>query len=480
MEKSNTYYQNNFAGNLANKLNDLTNAIPELIHSVMDQFVPKALALIIGIYTLSQANIVFGIVMACWVTLFIGSSFMAAKYLVPLADKWSDSKSQITGKVVDMLSNILSVLLFERRKFELKNLNKSLDNAVQAETKLQYVYFAIWCAYGILLIVVQAINFYFLIKGLEEGWVTVGDFALIITLNISITNFLWDFTYDLAVFYKAPGQATQGLRAIFADVEIQDAKNATILEVARGDIEFKDVTFHYKGTNSLFQNKSIHIKSGEKVGLVGYSGSGKTTFVNLILRLYDIKSGEILIDGQNIRTVTQDSLRANVTMIPQDPALFHRSLKDNIRYGKPDATDEQVIEAAKRANAHEFIMKLEEQYDSLVGERGVKISGGQRQRIAIARAFLKNSPILVMDEATSQLDSLTENYIQESLWELMQGKTTLVIAHRLSTLKKMDRILVFRNGHIIEDGTHKELLKKGKAYKKLWDAQVGGFLPDEV
>ena len=230
---------------------------------------------------------------------------------------------------------------------------------------------------------------------------------------------------------------------------------------------------------SLFEKESVSIEAGQKVGLVGYSGSGKSTFVNLILRLYDVKNGSILIDDQDIKNVTQSSLRNSIAMIPQDPSLFHRSLMENIRYGSMSATDEDVVLAAKKAHAHEFISALPQKYDSLVGDKGVKLSGGQRQRIAIARATLKNAPILILDEATSQLDSVTENLIQESLLELMKNKTTIVIAHRLSTLLHMDRILVFDKGKIVEDGTHSELFAKSGLYKHLWDAQVGGFLGDE-
>lgn len=261
--------------------------------------------------------------------------------------------------------------------------------------------------------------------------------------------------------------------------EIQDKPDAVSLKCNSGQITFNNVKFHYDGTEPLFQNKSITIKTGQKVGLVGYSGGGKSTFVNLILRLYDVTDGAILIDDQDICNVTQDSLRAKIAMIPQDPSLFHRTLMENIRYGKIDASDDEVIEAAKKAHAHEFISKLPQGYESLVGERGVKLSGGQRQRIAIARAILKNAPILILDEATSQLDSVTESNIQESLWELMQDKTTIVIAHRLSTLLHMDRILVFDQGKIIEDGTHQELLDKNGMYRILWNAQIDGFLPDK-
>ncbi len=261
--------------------------------------------------------------------------------------------------------------------------------------------------------------------------------------------------------------------------EFQDLPGAYELKVTKGIISFDRVLFHYKGITPLFHNKSVIIEAGQKAGLVGYSGSGKSTFVNLILRLYDVTEGYILIDGQDIRGCTQDSLRKNIAMIPQDPSLFHRTLMENIRYGRIDANDESVVEAAKRAHAHEFIAKLPQGYNSLVGERGVKLSGGQRQRIAIARAILKNAPILILDEATSALDSVVESDIQQSLWELMQGKTTIVIAHRLSTLLHMDRILVFDMGKIVEDGTHTELLAMNGMYKTLWEAQVGGFLLDQ-
>jgi len=280
-------------------------------------------------------------------------------------------------------------------------------------------------------------------------------------------------------FNQAVGKCRQSLSSLIVETEINDKPGAKELSVRKGKIVFDSVKFHYKGTEPLFQNKSVIIEADQRVGLVGYSGSGKSTFVNLILRLYDVTDGAILIDGQDIRDVTQQSLRRSIAVIPQDPSLFHRSLMENIRYGKANATDKEVIIAAKKAHIHESIGKLQQGYDSLVGERGIKLSGGQRQRISIARAILKNAPILILDEATSQLDSVTEALIQDSLLELMQGKTTMVVAHRLSTLLHMDRILVFDKGIIVEDGTHNTLVKKKGLYKALWDAQVGGFLPDQ-
>ena len=258
--------------------------------------------------------------------------------------------------------------------------------------------------------------------------------------------------------------------------DVLDSPQAVPLVITQGEIIFENVSFHY-GEKKLFHNKAVHIKAGEKVGLVGYSGAGKSTFVNLILRFYPVEKGRILIDGQNIASVTLESLRAQVALVPQDPVLFHRSLEDNIRYGRTDASQGEVKDIAKLAHCDEFITKCPDGYASLVGERGTKLSGGERQRIAIARAMLNKAPILILDEATSALDSVTENYIQESLENLMQNRTTLVIAHRLSTLAKMDRILVFDQGKIVEQGTHTELLSKGGHYAHMWQMQAGGFLP---
>ena len=250
------------------------------------------------------------------------------------------------------------------------------------------------------------------------------------------------------------------------------------MQVKHGEIVFENASFQYREATPLFDQLNVRIQAGEKVGLVGYSGSGKTTFAHLILRLFDLESGRILIDGQDIGRVSQNSLRQSVSFIPQDPTLFHRSILENIRYAKPDATEAEVVLAAKAAHADEFIMALPEGYEALVGERGVKLSGGQRQRIAIARAMLKNAPILILDEATSALDSITEHLIQESLDQLMEAKTTIVIAHRLSTLLHMDRIIVFHHGQIVESGSHRALLEKNGRYAQLWKSQVGGFLPD--
>lgn len=476
VDKSHNYYQNNFSGNLANKVNDLTNSVPDLLYILIDRFFSNFLALFIAIFTLWQVGPIFAVAMLICTSLLLLVSLAVSGRLARQADDWSEYGSIIAGKIVDALSNILSIRLFAAKISEKSILSNAFDAAVKAERKLQWSYFWMWFAYGYTFFVLEILNFYFLCKGRQEGWITVGDFALVLVINLSIIDFLWQLAQEFSQFASLFGRITQALRAVLAVPELTDQPNAHKLKVTQGNITFDQVTFHYKGTEPIFYNQSIAIMAGKKFGLVGYSGAGKSTFVNLILRLYDVTAGAILIDGQNIKDVMQDSLHENIAMIPQDPSLFHRSLMENIRYGRITASDDEVIVAAHKAHAHEFIARLPQGYDSLVGERGVKLSGGQRQRIAIARAILKNAPILILDEATSQLDAVTEHLIQKSLWDLMQNKTTIVIAHRLSTLLTMDRILVFDKGKITEEGSHSELIAQAGLYKNLWDAQVGGFL----
>ncbi|GFR08293.1 uncharacterized ABC transporter ATP-binding protein HI_1051 [Trichonephila clavata] len=419
LNQDNSYYQNNFSGSLANKVNDLTNYIPDIMQIMADRVMGRALALSIAIYFLWQVNINFALLMLTWSALFVLSSLLLAGKVTRLADAWSELGSSITGKMVDVFSNIMSVRLFASKYQERLSLQSTYSEAVKAEQKLQWLYMWIFTFYGFLFLIMQILNLYFLVKGRKQELITTGDFAFVMNVNIAIANFLWVIAKDFSQFSKAWGRITQALRTITSIPETQDQPDAVDLVIKRGEITFNQVHFYYKDAEPIFENKSIIIESGQKVGLVGYSGGGKSTFVNLILRLYDVKSGKISIDGQDIRNVTQDSLHRNIGMIPQDPSLFHRTLMENIRYGKADASDDEVIEAAKRAHAHEFISKLPQGYESLVGERGVKLSGGQRQRIAIARAILKNAPILILDEATSALDTPTEQLIQESLNEKM-------------------------------------------------------------
>ena len=330
---------------------------------------------------------------------------------------------------------------------------------------------------GFLMIGLEIGIFYLGIRLWEQGSFTVGDFVLLQSYILIVFMKIWDFGRVMRHLYRDLADAEEMTEILETSHEIVDSHDAKDLKVAKGEIEFSDVVFSYRKTRKIFSKFNLKIKPNERVALVGPSGSGKSTITRLLLRLHDISGGKILIDGQRIKKVTQDSLWRNISLVPQDPILFHRTLMENIRYGKTDATDEEVFEAARLAYCHEFISEFPEGYDTYVGERGVKLSGGERQRVVIARAILRNAPILVLDEATSSLDSGSENLIQNALDNLMKDKTVIVIAHRLSTIMKMDRIVVIDKGDIVEEGTHTALLKKrGGVYKKLWELQAGGFI----
>lgn len=479
MQHSLNLYQDHFAGNLGNKIKDVMSSVPDLVRISIYWIFNNILALLIAMGTLWSLNAKFAAALSIWVTIFILGTLALSHRARELSDRAAEVRSQMVGTLVDILSNMVSVHLFTGQQRERRILHRILDQHVESDQTRDWFLLKLFAFQGTSFVIYQAICLFWLIAGFKQHWVTAGDFAMVLTINIAIVDCLWSFSREISQFSECVGSISQGLRIVLSKPTVQDQPNAKDLIIDQGEIVFDAVEFHYKNAERLFQNKSVTLSAGQKVGLVGYSGSGKSTFVNLILRLFDVTAGEIRIDGQNIKTVTQNSLRRQIGMIPQDPYLFHRSLLENIRYGYPDAEDEAVFKATKKAHAHQFILTLPYGYQSLVGERGVKLSGGQRQRIAIARTILKNAPILILDEATSQLDSITESEIQESLWQLMEDKTTIVIAHRLSTLLHMDRILVFDQGKIVEDGSHHDLMALKGVYKSLWDSQVSGFLPEQ-
>jgi ATP-binding cassette subfamily B protein len=477
MQHSLAVFHNNFAGNLATKIKDVMSYMPDLIR-ILDSRIAVIMGMFVALFTMWTVKYEFALLFLAWLLSFglITRIFINKARL--LSEQQADIRSKTVGQMVDILSNILNVKLFANQKAESQRLHGYLDKYVHAEKRRDWYFFWINLTQGLSFVIYQFICFALLIYWFSLGQVSAGDFALLAMLNIAMINELWNLSKDLLNIADLYSNIVQGLSVVLQPIGLLDKPTAQKLHVTHGDICFENIFFQYNDLAPIFSDKSVTINGRQKVGLVGYSGGGKSTFVNLILRLYAPKAGRILIDGQDIQDVTQNSLHANIAMIPQDPSLFHRSLMENIRYGRLEATDEEVIFAAQQANAHEFIMQLPQQYNSLVGERGVKLSGGQRQRIAIARAILKNAPILILDEATSQLDSVTEQQIQTSLWQAMQNKTVLVIAHRLSTLLHMDRILVFHHGKVIEEGTHAELIQQDGMYKTLWDTQVGGFLAD--
>lgn len=476
-KQSHQYYQNNFAGSLANKINDVSYGLTEVIQIIFNEFMACFLGMTIAIAVLYTVRPMVALIFFIWLIVFLSGSWYFARNAHDLSDEASERRSEMTGKIVDIVGNMAVVRLFSRRKLEQRNVEHWATDAADAERRFDKQLNKLFAYQSVSFLLMNGIVLFYLIAARQHGQITVGDFALVFTLNASIVDSLWNMGRQFITFSEQLGKMTQGLKILLQTPEIQDSPQACPLKISRGEIEFKQVEFGYQ-KKPLFKNLSVKIAPGQKVGLVGYSGSGKTTFVNLIMRLFDIKAGAIAIDGQIIAKVTQESLRAEISFIPQDPTLFHRSILENIRYGRPDASSEEVIAAAKAAHAHEFIEKLPLGYHALVGERGIKLSGGQRQRIAIARAILKNAKIAILDEATSALDSITEQLIQDSLLKLAENGTTLVIAHRLSTLMQMDRILVFDRGRILEDGSHAELIARQGLYARLWQSQVNGFLAD--
>ncbi|MDB6096202.1 MAG: multidrug resistance transporter ATP-binding protein [Francisellaceae bacterium] len=476
LSASHQYFQNNLSGRISKQINTLADNIDLILHYYSCDFIRGFSLLLLAFSSAFYINPYFFYILLVWFIAFSSFSLFMSKELVELSSQHVASESDISGQLVDSISNVNNIRFFAQSSEEISRFQKYLLDAETVFQKRELFALKLHSGQGLLISIMLGFMIYFLIYFYEQHKISIGDFALILGLSVEVGHMTWYTMQQVDKFNQAIGKCKQSLSQLNISPEIQDIKNASHLLVTKGKITFAGVKFNYSDNENLFQNKSVIIEAGQKVGLVGHSGGGKTTFVNLILRLFDVVEGKILIDDQDIRKVTQESLRRQIAIIPQDPSLFHRTLMENIRYGRIDATDEEVIEAAKKANAHEFIKKLPEGYNSLVGERGLKLSGGQRQRIAIARAILKNARILILDEATSQLDSVTENQIQKSLSQLMQNKTSIIIAHRLSTLLNMDRILVFNQGEIVEDGSHSDLLANNSLYKKLWDAQVGGFL----
>jgi len=472
------YFQDNLAGTVASNINRIVDCVEEIVTMYISQLTKTFVQLVCAIVGMYFVHRFFSIILICWVAIFFKISYTYSKKVIALGDEYAESKAEVSGKVTDSIASSINVRLFAREKFEISSLWYWLKNMADKYRKKDWFLLKLWCVQGFSVTILIGVMAITLLKLKTQNLITVGDFAFILSLTVYVAENIWWITEQIDRMNVSIGNCNQALKSLIVPHEIIDQEDAKPLIVNEGSIAFNDVSFNYKHKDDFFHNKSVIIAGGQKVGLVGYSGSGKTTFVNLIVRLFDVSNGTISIDGQNITYITQESLREHIGFIPQDPILFHRSLRENIRYGRIDASDEGIIDAARRAHAHEFIIDTHDGYESLVGERGIKLSGGQRQRIAIARAILKNAPILVLDEATSALDSVTESYIQESLKELMQGKTVIAIAHRLSTLLSMDRILVFDQDSIVEDGTHDELVGRGGMYTKLWSSQVGGFLVD--
>ncbi|HCI48982.1 MAG TPA: ABC transporter ATP-binding protein [Holosporales bacterium] len=473
MAHSYHFFQRNFSGSVANKISDISRSVDEFLTNIAETFLTKIMSILIACVSMYLINPFFALILIVWSTVFLLASLWGAKKANRLAKKYSENLSLMIGKTVDGIANNMNVRLFSRQVEEMRNIQRYLSVNAVKDRNLQRYLIKLRTFQDSTLVIFLAVMLMLLIYLYSQQKVSIGDFAFILTLSISMINGVWLLASELVKLPEILGRFSQGLATLSITHEIQDIENAETIRVKKGKIEFKDVDFCYGAGQQVFKGLNLTIKAGEKVGLVGPSGSGKTTLVNLVLRYYDIQGGTILIDGQDISKVTQSSLRHSVSVIPQDVSLFHRSIMDNIRYGKPKATDKEIFQAAKKANAHDFIRRLEKGYKTIAEERGSNLSGGQRQRVAIARAILKNAPILILDEATSALDPVTEKEIQAVLDKIMGRKTCVVIAHRLSTLIDMDRILVFKDGSVVEEGTHKALLRKKGHYAYLWAIQMG-------
>jgi ATP-binding cassette subfamily B protein len=475
------FYHDNFAGSLTKKTVGYANRYLEVTDTLMFNISPNALPLLFVSYILWQYSPIL-------VYALIGIVGMTLALVVPLIKKRRQfvtvretASNKVSGYVADIYSNIDAVRAFGNEKFE-KEQHRShvLDFAVKSKRSWDFQNQRIDLFISPIFVAVNLIGIILALhvaktggRGIETVFVTFSYYAF-------FTRFLWEFNSIYRRLETALSDAAQFTELLIDEPKIKDAQNPAPFKATKGKIEFKNVNFRYEEgeDSSLFEEFNLTIKPGQKVGLVGHSGGGKTTLTKLILRFMDIDNGKILIDGQDISKVRQSQFRAYISYVPQDPYMFHRSIEDNIRYGKLSARTEEVVAAAKASHSQEFINNLPNKYDTIIGERGVKLSGGQRQRVAIARAMIKDAPILLLDEATSALDSESEKYIQDALWKLMKDKTAIVIAHRLSTIQRMDRIIVMEDGQTVEDGSHKQLLAKKGVYAELWKHQSGGFLED--
>lgn len=474
------FFANRFAGSLVNQSNKFVGSFERLTDALSWNVFKLLVSLVYTTVVLLPRAPIIAIAILILCAIYTPLVWFFRKKQVPYNKRWAAAETKRTGQLADSISNIVAVKSFANEALEHNRmLKRATDVHKQSVATMKHN----MNQELITGLVSRSINVSVIVLSVMlavNGTVGVSTIYLALTFTTGILRRLWDLSNSFRQFTRVFGDANDMTEILQIKPEVSDTSGAKKFEALRGDIVLDNVNFAHDGSQTaLFDNLSLHIKQGEKIGLVGKSGSGKTTLVNLLLRFMDLQSGSIRIDGVDIQEVKQSDVRRSVTFVPQEPLLFHRSLAENIAYGDPSATLETIIAAAKMANAHDFIVKLPEGYDTLVGERGVKLSGGQRQRVAIARAIIKNAPILVLDEATSALDSESEALIQDALWKLIDKKTAIVIAHRLSTIQKMDRILVMEKGEIVEQGSHKQLLKnKNGTYSKLWLRQSGGFLED--
>lgn len=471
------FFQNNFVGSLVKRINRFVQAFER----IMDRFLWNILQILVGtivmIVVLWSRNPWLSLIMIVWIVLYSLMNIWLIRKKLPYDIKRSELESVTTGFLADTISNQSAVKFYNGYGREVNSFKKLLHQVRAAKTKSYNLDTWFEGAQTFLMYGLEIVMLYGALILWKRGILTIGDFALIQSYLLTLFLRIWDLGKIIRGIYEDLADAKEMTEILETPVAIHDAPNAKPLLVPNGEVLFQKVSFAYNSTRTVLKLFSCVIKPGERVALVGPSGAGKSTIIKILLRLYEVSAGKIFIDEIDAKKVTLESLWGAMSYVPQEALLFHRSIKENIRYGKPDATDDEIIDAAKLAHCHEFILELSDGYDTLVGERGVKLSGGERQRVAIARAILRNAPILLLDEATSSLDSESEHLIQYALEAVMKGKTVIAIAHRLSTIMHMDRIIVLKDGKIAEEGSHNELLQKENGvYHGLWSLQVGGFL----
>lgn len=478
MRHSHHFFSGTFTGALTRQVTRFSSAYEHLYYSLLTVVFGSGLYIVGITVVILFHNLVLGLMVAGWVAFYVSMQLFLSRWQQPLRLAKSREDSAATATLADAISNQNTVTLFSANSHEEGIVGAATDRLRNATQKIWNLDAFVIGIQGLLSVGITVATLWLSVRYWQQGQLTIGTIFIIQAYIFAVLSRIFALGRQFRVIYSSLADATEMVELLEKKFDVEDKRGAKDLVVTEGEVWFDDVSFRFGDGKQVLHQLNFRIAPGEKVALVGPSGAGKSTVTKLLLRLYDVDSGNILIDKQNIADVTQDSVRDAIAFVPQEPILFHRTLMENIRYGRRDATDEEVIAAAKAAHCHEFIDALPQKYETFVGERGIKLSGGERQRVAIARAILKDAPILVLDEATSSLDSESEAYIQDALETLMEGKTVITVAHRLSTIMKMDRIVVMQGGAIVAMGTHLELIREQGLYQKLWSIQAGGFLGD--